>query len=203
MSTRVTTPRKLSFSSSWSTCCRATCSRASAASAGSLASDDSSDLRRREADIAVRNFRPTQPDLIARRLTDMQGYLYAADSYLESIGNPTTPEGFASADFIGFPANRTLIDALRAVGIKLTERNFPIISANHLVQWQLVKLGAGIGVHIKKVGDPEPGVSRAIPFMEALPIETWLVTHREVKTNRRIRRVFDFLEQELSALFAD
>ena len=46
------------------------------------------DLNRREADIAIRSFRPSQPNLIAKRLCSIRGHLYAAKSYLEQLGNP-------------------------------------------------------------------------------------------------------------------
>ena len=58
-----------------------------------IASQSASDLKRREADIAIRGFRPTQPDLIARRLPDQENYLYASSGYLDSIGRPQTVEG--------------------------------------------------------------------------------------------------------------
>ena len=46
------------------------------------------DLNRREADIAIRSVRPTQPELIAKRLCNVRGHLYAAKSYLQQLGNP-------------------------------------------------------------------------------------------------------------------
>ena len=47
-----------------------------------VASNAVSDLRRREADIALRNARPTDPDLIARRLRDDAAGLYATPECL-------------------------------------------------------------------------------------------------------------------------
>lgn len=42
-----------------------------------IVSNSASDLRRREADIAIRNFRPTEPDLIAKKIRDVPARLYA------------------------------------------------------------------------------------------------------------------------------
>lgn len=47
------------------------------------------------------------------------------------------------------------------------------------------------------VGDAEPKVVRALPQLEPLTGEMWLVAHRELKTNRRVRIVYDFLASEL------
>lgn len=163
-----------------------------------IASQSASDLKRREADIAIRAFRPTQPDLIARRLSDVHAYLYAARSYLEDLGNPTSIDQLVKADFIGFDRRDLLVNAYRELGLNLTQGNFRVLAENHIVQWALVKQGVGIGVMVDDVGDAEPLVTRVLPNLEPLISELWLVTHRELNTNRRVRRVFDFLVAELS-----
>ena len=87
---------------------------------------------------------------------------------------------------------------LRALGIDLTPKNFPIITDNHLVQWELAKLGLGICIVMDEVGDAEPRVRRVLPDLAPLPVPVWLATHRELRTSRRIRVVFDLLAEELS-----
>ncbi len=63
-----------------------------------------SDLRRREADIAIRHFRPTEPDLVAKKIKTAKAQLYATPGYLASIGNPKTVNELRNADFIGLDA---------------------------------------------------------------------------------------------------
>ncbi|MEL6523474.1 MAG: LysR family transcriptional regulator, partial [Pseudomonadota bacterium] len=53
-----------------------------------VTSNQLSDLRRREADIAVRHARPQDDNLFAKRLPDRTATLYASASYLKSAGNP-------------------------------------------------------------------------------------------------------------------
>jgi DNA-binding transcriptional LysR family regulator len=127
-------------------------------------------------------------------------WVYAAPSYLDFLGNPTSLDGLNEAEFIGFDRNDYLIAALNEAGLKLTHENFPVITENHLVQWQLVKQGVGIGIMPVEVGDAESSVQRALPGLEPLIGEIWLVAHRELKTSRRVRMVFDFLASELSGL---
>jgi hypothetical protein len=40
-------------------------------------------------------------------------------------------------------------------------------------------------------------VRRVLPNLEPLVFPIWLVSHRELTTNRRIRMVYDFLAAEL------
>jgi DNA-binding transcriptional LysR family regulator len=128
-----------------------------------VASNATVDLRRREADIAVRSVRPRQPDLIARRLRDDRARLYAAPSYLERIGNPAVPADLERADFIGFDATEVMAEGLNRLGLSVTRANFPVLCADHLVKWEMVKAGAGIGVFPETLGDAEPSVRRALP----------------------------------------
>lgn len=163
-----------------------------------VASNAASDLLRREADIAVRNFASSQPDLITKKIREDEGFFYAAHSYLAKLGNPQSFADFKDAAFLAFENNDPLVNMLGVLGFNITERNFPIICDNHLVQWQLVKQGVGIGGITKDIGDAEPLVCRILPDIEPIVIPMWLATHRELHTSKRVRTVFDFLVAELS-----
>lgn len=163
-----------------------------------IASNTASDLRRREADIAIRSFQPTQAELIARKIKDVPARLYATPGYLESIDSPTCSEDLKRAYFIDFDSTDRLLNGLNALGLNLTRRNFPIQTENHLVQWELVKLGLGIGIMPADIGDAEPLVQQALPELEPITFPIWLTTHRELKTSRRVRLVFDLLATELA-----
>lgn len=164
-----------------------------------VTSNKASDLRRREADIAIRNFRPTEPDLVAKKIRDVPARLYAAPAYLERIGNPKVPYDLRHADFISIDNSGMFLKGLNALGLNLAQRNFPIFTENYLVMWELVKHGLGIGVLDGNIGDAEPLVRRALPDLGPLMFPIWLVAHREVNTSRRIRAVFDLLAEELAA----
>lgn len=167
-----------------------------------VASNEAVDLRRREADIAIRNFRPTQPDLIAKKVKDDTARLYATPGYLRSIGNPKTPQDLSRAEFIGWDTTDVYVDALNKRGLNLTKRNMPILTANHLVHWQLVREGVGIGVVPEWIGDAEPKVRRVLPDLKPMTFPMWLTTHRELNTSRRVRLVFDFLAAALAERLA-
>lgn len=164
-----------------------------------IATADKSDLLRREADIAVRNVRPDHPDLVARKLCDMDGTLYAASSYLDRIGRPMTVERLHECDFIAWNRDAPLRDRLTEVGLTLTEEHFPFVCDNHLVQWEMVKQGLGVGIQASIIADATPGMERALPDLETISFPVWLVSHRELHTSRRVRTVFDLLAEEIGA----
>lgn len=163
-----------------------------------IVTNTESNLKRREADIAIRGFRPTQPDLITRKLRDVEGYLYATPEYLRSIHNPASASAFSEANFIAFDTHENLIQLLNTRGFNLTAKNFPIATENSLAQWELIKAGAGIGIMPKELGDAYPCVQRVPGSEQPLTGELWIAAHRELKTSRRVRVVFDFLVSELS-----
>lgn len=164
-----------------------------------VASNDLSDLRRREADIAVRSVAPSDPDLIGRKVGDGRAGLYAAQAYLARVGPIGAPEDFRRCDFIGFRDNQAFLEGLVGRGLPLGDHNFPVTSANHLVQWELVRAGAGIGVMLTEIGDAEPIVRPAAPWFEPFVFPIWLVAHRELRTSRRVRLVFDRLAEEFGS----
>lgn len=164
-----------------------------------IASSEVSDLRLREADIAIRSFRPTQPELIAKKIKDSPVQLYATANYLKRINFPQSIDDLQQADFISF--GRTideLINHLNALGFTLTKKNFPVRTDSHLVHWELVKQGLGIGIMPKDIGDAEAKVQQVLPRFDAISFPIWLTSHRELRTSRRVRLVYDLLAKELA-----
>ncbi|WP_108861507.1 LysR family transcriptional regulator [Ruegeria sp. Alg231-54] len=162
-----------------------------------VVANHASDLRRREADIAIRNFQPTEPDLIAKKIGDADAVLYATPDYIAKIGYPTKPYDLRHADFVNMDHGGMMIKGLNTLGLGLTEANFPLLTESYLVMWELVRQGAAIGILDAHIGDADPIVRRVLPDLEPLFFPIWLVSHRELKTSRRIRRVYDFLAEEL------
>ena len=156
-----------------------------------------SDLRKREADIAIRHVEPTHPELYFKKLKKSNAYLYATPGYLKKIGPVQKVTDLKKADFIGFTNNHEYIAGLKTIGLELTPKNFHIFSDDHIFHWEMVKLGVGIGVMSEDVGAKENSVRRVIEKLPPIKFGNWIVAHRELKTNRRIRIVFDFLAEAL------
>jgi DNA-binding transcriptional LysR family regulator len=156
-----------------------------------------SDLRRREADIAVRNVRPTDPDLIGRHLRDAGGRLYAATSLLDRLGRPTEPRGFAGAPVVEIDRTGALRAMMAGLGFPVDAMPFPYRTANFVVAWEMVRAGHAICVLDDRIGDAEPGVERILPDLAPIPFPVWLAAHRDVRRARRLRMVWDALAEGL------
>jgi DNA-binding transcriptional LysR family regulator len=164
-----------------------------------ISTNEESNLNRREADIAIRSFRSSQPELIVKKLCDVKGHLYAATTYLQQLGHPKSIGELNNANFIDVETSGRLLTFLNAQGFNVNAGNFPVVTKSHIVQWELVKLGVAISGTLEAIGDAEPLVERiVIPNLAPISAEIWISTHKELRTNIRIRTVFDFLVSEFA-----
>ncbi len=167
-----------------------------------LSSNAISDLRRREADIAIRHVRPDQPELITRLVCETKAHMYASIEYLDKIGRPKELDDLRNAAFIGFENSDRMIPYLNNIGLFLDRSNFKLSSNSGLVGVELLKLGLGIGIMARDQAEITPGIEVVLPELLAIDIPVWLTTHRELHLSRRIRLVYDLLAESLQKRFA-
>ena len=164
-----------------------------------VTTNELSDLQRREADIALRHVRPTEPELIGRLLREASAGFYASHEWVRVHGHPRQAAQAASCRFIGNDRSGQYLGYLRAHGLPLTEDNFSCYAQNSVTSWALVQQGLGIGAMVDEVAQVTQGVVRVLDEVSAVRFPIWLVTHRELHTARRIRLVFDLLAEALTA----
>ncbi len=165
-----------------------------------IASNTSTDLKRREADIAVRGYRPTQAELICKKVYEGDAGLYASREYIQNLDGDNEIEKLRSARFVASDRGAEYLLALSAVGADVALNQFSIYCENHLVQWELIKQGVCVGILANEVGGNEARLARILAKNINFPYELWLTSHRELRTSARIRRVFDFLAQEIQSI---
>lgn len=164
-----------------------------------IVSNEVSDLKRREADIAIRSFRPQQPDLITRRLTMEKIWLMGTPAYLSQFPGPHTSESLSGLNILGFDKSDRVIQQLQEKGWQLTPKHFPVLSTFQPFQLQMAKRGFGLAIAPEEVSQQEPELT--IAFQEHGPLfelPLWLVCHRELHTSMRVRKVFDYLVDMLA-----
>lgn len=163
-----------------------------------LVSNTPTDLARRQADIGIRSFVADEPDLIIRKIRDDPIHLYATPGFLEQVGPITSLADAAHAGLIGLSSPPAMGSALRELGIPVTEASFPIQTSCLMTYIALVRQGLGLGLLTPGTAGRQPGLVRVFDGPPLLKVPLWLACHRDLKTSRRIRIVYDFLADELA-----
>lgn len=164
-----------------------------------VASNALSNLLRREADIAVRMVRPAQTSLIARKLGDVPIVAAAHRSYLAQHGAPKTPADLAQHRLIGQDQDDAILRGFAQMGLPATREYFALRTDDQVAYGQLVAQGAGIGFVARYAMRQWPGVEVVLPNLPIPPLPCWLAVHREIRSNRVVRRVYGFLAEALPA----
>lgn len=163
-----------------------------------IVSNQVSDLKRREADIAIRYHRPTDLDLIAKKIGHETVRLYGQKELVKRYANKT-PDDCPNLQIIGFDRGDRLAEHLNHSGWSLKHNPFKLICNNQLVQWQLVQHTPSLVLLPEHIAQNNPDL--AIAFYEhfkPFELDAWLVCHRELHTNKRVRLVFDFLANHMA-----
>ena len=155
-------------------------------------SDSSENLLFREADIALRMYRPTQLNVVTRHLCDLPTAIYAAKSYLDRVGRPTSQQDLLNLDIIGFDRSDLVLRLMASLGVPRRREDFPVRCDDQVVYWNLVRAGCGIGAGQCAIGDAEPLVER-VPFIDLPALPVWLTAPEALRQNPRIRKVLNHL----------
>jgi len=162
-----------------------------------VASNQLSNLLRREADIAVRMVRPAQGSLIARKLAEIPIIAAAHADYLARAGTPRLPADLLRHRLIGYDRDDTIVRGYAALGVALQPQSFSLRTDDQVAYGRLVAAGAGIGFVAKYNIAHWPGVQQVLPELKIPPLPCWLAVHREIRGNAVVRRVYDFLAKAL------
>ena len=163
-----------------------------------VASDQSENLLFREADIAVRMYRPTQLDMVTRHIGDVELSAFAAKSYLEHRVKPASAADLLTHDIVGYDRNEEIIQGFRDAGVNVDRSFFPVRTDNQTVYWELVRAGCGIGFSQRRNDQKDPAlVEVKLPF-DIPALEVWLTAHEKIRQNPRVARVWDILARSLA-----
>jgi DNA-binding transcriptional LysR family regulator len=165
-------------------------------------SNRNEDVLRREADIAVRMVRPVQEALVALRIGVIPLGLYARRDLLERHATPKSLGDVVRIGLIGPEHDGAMLRSLQIDGLSVRPADFSFRSDSDLAQIAALRAGVGIGVcQVPLVAD-DPALVRLLPELFEFPLETWVVTHEDLRGVARIRTVFDHLVAGLKAYIA-
>ncbi len=165
-----------------------------------LPSNETKNLLFRESDIAVRMYRPTQLDLIARHLGGMKIGMFATRSYVARKGLPTSVRDIRTHDFVGYNDDPAIVAGMQGLGMRIDKHFFKVRCDQQAVHWQLVRAGCGIGFTQERIGQADPEMVQIMPELPLPVLPVWLTAPEALRSNPRIRRVFDLLAEGLGNL---
>ncbi len=164
-----------------------------------VASNEVSNLLRREADIAVRMVQPEQASIIARRVGKVTLRACAHQDYLRRRGVPRQPSDLLAHDLIGGDRNDDTLKGFAAQGLVVGREQFAFRADDLIVVWQAVRAGLGVGFVSEHLIRSDSAVIPVLPKLKIEPLPVWLAVHKEIRTSKRIRAVYDFLADALPA----
>ncbi|MCC5968850.1 MAG: LysR family transcriptional regulator [Pararhodobacter sp.] len=164
------------------------------------ASNEVSDLHRREADIAIRHLPPARPGLVGDHLCDTQAYFYAAEAWIAHNGHPSSPADLAGMGMIAMDDAARFASYLQDIGIPMEVADFRLVSDSSVVIWEMVRRAMGVAPMLREVAERTPGVVRLLPGMPPIVVPIWLVTHEDLQLSPRIRVVQRILAEGLSGV---
>jgi len=154
-------------------------------------------LLRREADIAVRFFRPEQEGLIAVHVGNTELGLYAHESLLQRHGEPTGFEIPEGAFVAGFDREATPLAPMVRGEPPARLIRFRLRSDSILARQAAVEAGMGCAAYLVDVAATRPGLRRVLANRFGQVQEVWLCAHDELRRSASMLYVWNRLEQAL------
>ncbi|HMU67996.1 MAG TPA: LysR family transcriptional regulator [Cellvibrionaceae bacterium] len=159
-------------------------------------------LQKLEADIAVRMARPQEECLVARRLGQVNIGAYAHKNYLAERGTPKTAADLMQHDLIGYDQQLSILKGLQQWGLAIERAQFSLRTDDHMMVWQAIHQGLGVGFTAHYVARRDPDVLPLLTHLPVEPMEVWLTLHEDLRTSVGIRRVFNCLAEHLTERLA-
>ncbi len=156
------------------------------------------DLAMREADVAIRLHRPTQSEMIQRKLFTVHFHIYASKSYLAKHGQPDNVEQLDDHRIITFgepaPAFLGDINYLERLGRKENSPRPVALKVNSIYgMLQAVRAGIGIAMLPDYATRGEPELAIILEQVKLPEFETYFVYPPTLKNSKRVGVFRDFL----------
>jgi DNA-binding transcriptional LysR family regulator len=169
-----------------------------------IVDDRELDLSMREADVAIRPFPSTQPDLIQRQLVTLNHSVYASHEYLQKFGIPQKPEELAEHRLVAFSEEGRLpfasINWLLETGLpEGAARHKPAFRVNSLMAMlRAVESGVGIAAFPDYMLEGIGNVAKILPELHRPSTDVYFVYPAELRHSKRVTVFRDFIIRKLS-----
>lgn len=157
----------------------------------------------KDIDLAIRTARPTQGDMLVRKLGDMAYGLYAHRDRVKTIHQGrvvTSPEALADHPLIGFDEEALPTGPVWFLSRVEKTMKLVVRSASDRARLEMVREDMGIAALPCIMGDTAAGLEKiAGPDMVG-SLELWLLARRDIAQFPHVRTVMDFVIARLRDL---
>ena len=157
------------------------------------------DLLRRDADIAVRMSQPTQEALLARKVGAARLAFFAHRRYVERHGLPASFDDLRAHAVIGFDRSTPLRAVSDQFDMPISLDMFALRTDSDIAQLAALRAGFGVGAAQVNIATRDPDLIPVLHDRFGFELPTWVVMHEDLKSDRRMRLMFDHLIAGLTA----
>jgi DNA-binding transcriptional LysR family regulator len=152
------------------------------------------DLATRQADLAIRYFRPTSNQLVAARVGQFNMSIYASPSYIEQYGLPQDVEDLRSHHIV----DHTTLHNLPAMKpwSEIVARSVSIVLRTNSSHSAMEAVKAGWGLSLFPTYATKGTNLSEVPIDLNIVRDIWLVSHEETNKGARIRAVIDYIRDQ-------
>lgn len=147
----------------------------------------------KDVDVALRAARPTQGDMLMRKVGDMAYGLYASPAYLEAKGEPQQMAELAGHDIIGFPHAEMPLGPVWWLSRAEKVARVAFRSSSVTARAEAARLGAGLTALPCIYGDQESELTRVFGPDMLGALELWLMARNDLAQLAHVRAVMEYL----------
>ncbi|WP_158501661.1 LysR family transcriptional regulator [Vitiosangium sp. GDMCC 1.1324] len=151
------------------------------------------DLARREADVALRLFRPREEALVVRRLGTLPYGLYGSEAYFARRGRPRTLRELPRHDFVTFDASLDAIPEMRWLRRHVPGARYAVRANSTSAILSACASGHGLAAVATAFAATDPRLVRVVPAAKLPSREVWSAVHQDLRGNARVRALVSWL----------
>lgn len=146
----------------------------------------------KDVDVAIRAARPTQGDMLMRKVGDMAYALYGSGAYLDEVGRPADLGGLKGHQIVGFPKAESPLGPVWWLSRAEKVASICMRSSSAAVRAEAARNGVGLAALPCIMGDWYPDLQRVIGPDQLGGFELWLLARNDLAQMAHVRAVMDF-----------
>ncbi|WNJ89121.1 LysR family transcriptional regulator [Bosea sp. 685] len=155
-------------------------------------------LSKRDADVAIRANDSPGETLVGRRLATLNWAIYGRAGDGLTPAEQADPKALFQRDWVALGDQLGYVKAARYVRERVAPERIALKSSAVLGMTEAVEQGFGIGPLPCFIADQRPGLIRLMPPDPEFSTGLWILTHPDIRHAPRVRAFMDFCGNELA-----